>query len=104
MQQPRSRQEYLDLVDELTYEMDDLLRCAEDEDDVEPEFSAKMPLYRDLMAAIRNHRADVAAGRHRFADGKDLPFFAEARQHHAYIPFFIMIEALNGAHKAGLRD
>jgi hypothetical protein len=103
MQQPRTRQEYLDLADQLVDEMEDLLRCADDEDETESEFSSQIPLYRDLLAAIRSHRAAVAAGSHAFADGRDLPFFAEARQRRAFIPFFVMIEALNGAHKAGLR-
>ncbi|HEX9627632.1 MAG TPA: hypothetical protein VGA00_11900 [Acidiferrobacterales bacterium] len=103
MQQPRTQQEYLELADQLIDEMEDLLRCADDEDESENEFSTQIPAYRELLAAIRNHRTAVAAGGHAFADGKDLPFFVEARRRRAFIPFFILIEALNGAHKAGLR-
>lgn len=104
MHQPRSRHEYLDLVDQLIYEMEDLLRCAEDESESEPEFSTQLELYHELLTAIRNHRDAVAAGRHGFADGKDLPFFAEARARRVFLPFFVMIEALNSAHKAGLHS
>ncbi|OGI58968.1 MAG: hypothetical protein A2V58_00630 [Candidatus Muproteobacteria bacterium RBG_19FT_COMBO_61_10] len=101
MYQPKTTEDYLELVDQAIFEVQDLVRCAEEEDDGIVEFAAQLPVYRELAEALQTLRAEVAAGTHKFGDKQDLPFMHLVRQWRSRIPFHVLLGALNTAHKEG---
>ena len=66
MHQPKTPAQYLELVDQAIFEVEDLLRCAEDEEGGIVEFASQMPVYQELLAELKALRAAVAAGQHAF--------------------------------------
>ncbi len=101
MYQPKTTEDYLELVDQAIFEVEDLIRCAEEEDDSIVEFAAQLPVYRELAQALQTLRAEVEAGTHTFGDKQDLPFMQLVRQWRSRIPFHVLLGALNTAHKEG---
>jgi hypothetical protein len=101
MQPPKNPAEYLELVDQAIFEVGDVMRCAEEEDDGIVEFASHLSVYRELEAELKKLHAEVAAGTHAFGGGKDLPLMAIARPRRSHIPFFILLGSLNTVHKEG---
>jgi hypothetical protein len=101
MPQPTTPAEYLELVDQAIFEVEDLVRCAEEEDDAVVEFASRMPVYQELLTHLRELYAAVAAGTHAFGGKKDLPFMTLVRQHRSRIPFHTLLGTLNTLHKEG---
>ena len=101
MYQPKTTEDYLELVDQAIFEVEDLIRCAEEEDDGIVEFAAQLPVYQELAQALKTLRAEVAAGTHTFGGKQDLPFMPLVRQWRSRIPFHVLLGALNTAHKEG---
>jgi hypothetical protein len=101
MYQPQTPAEYLDLVNQVIFEIDDLIMCAEDEGEGDLEFTSQLPLFQQLARDVRQLQADLQAGRHTFVDGSDLPFMAAVRRARARIPFMALLDALNVSHRKG---
>ncbi len=101
MYQPKTTEDYLELLGQAIFEMEDLIRCAEEEDAGIAEFASQMPVYLELTQALQTLRAEVVAGTHKFGDKQDLPFMPLVRQWRSRIPFHILLGALNTAHKEG---
>ena len=101
MYQPKTIEDYLELVDQAIFEVEDLIRCAEEEDDGIAEFAAQLPVYQELVQGLQTLRAEVEAGTHTFGDKQDLPFMHLVRQWRSRIPFHVLLGALNTAHKEG---
>ena len=101
MHQPQSPEEYLDLIEQAQFEVEDLLRCAEEEGDGLQEFGARIPIYQQLGAALGVLHGEVADGSHDFGSGEDLAIMPVARQWKAYIPFHGLLETLNTVHRSG---
>ena len=101
MYQPKTPAQYLELVDQAIFEVEDLLRCAEDEEGGIVEFASQMPVYQELLAELKALRAAVAAGQHAFGVKQDLPFMPLVRQWRSRIPFYTLLGSLNTAHKEG---
>lgn len=100
---PKTRDDYLDLVDQAIFEVEEIMRCAEDEGDPEDsEFSDMMPVFEDLSAGLKKLHGDLLQGRHVFGDGRDLPFMAPLDKWKSRIPFFYLLTVLNTVHKQGL--
>ena len=53
MYQPKTPAQYLELVDQAIFEVEDLLRCAEDEEGGIVEFASQMPVYQELLAELK---------------------------------------------------
>ncbi len=102
MYTPKNVDEYLDLVDQAIYETEELLLCAGDEAEAyDYDFSEIMPVFEELLRALKKLHADILAGTHAFADESDLAFMPLVRQYRERIPFRALLEALNTAHRAG---
>lgn len=101
---PTSINEYLDLIDQAIFEVEDVLMCAADEGDEDWEFSDLLPVYQQLVAELKRLHGAVQGGRHVYANGTDLPFMALVRRHQERIPFSSLFEALNRTHLAGIRE
>jgi len=105
MTKPRTQaqDEYLDLVDQAIFEVEDFLMCAEDEGDPEDnEYSDILPVYEQLSKELKMLHADVLQGRHDIGKGEDLPFMPLVSQWKNRIPFHALLAALNHAYKTGL--
>ncbi len=85
---PKTKDEFLDLVDQAIYETDEIMMCAADEGDPEDyQYSAMLPLFEQLRRELRTLHAAVVEGRHVFADGSDLSFMPLVRKWRDHIPF-----------------
>ncbi|MDA8362566.1 MAG: hypothetical protein M0Z84_01855 [Gammaproteobacteria bacterium] len=101
MHQPQSLEEYLDIIEQAQFEVEDLLRCAEEEGDGLQEFGARIPIYQQLAAALDRLHAEVADGSHEFGNGQDLAMMPLVREWKTYIPFHGLIETINTVHRSG---
>jgi hypothetical protein len=101
MPEPRNPDEYLKLVDEAIFEIGELMRCAEDEDDSVVEFGRLVPIYQQMMRDLSALRAEVAGGTHAYGGTEDLPFMSAVKQNRALIPIGPLLEMVNRCHKAG---
>lgn len=101
MYKPKTPAEYLELVEQAIFEVQDLVRCAEEEDGGIEEFASQLPVYRELAEGLQKLRAEVVAGAHVFGGKQDLPFMALVRQWRSRIPFHVLLGSLNTAHKEG---
>ncbi|MHB8741507.1 MAG: hypothetical protein ACYC9L_00105 [Sulfuricaulis sp.] len=99
---PRTQDEYLDLVDQAIFEIEDVLMCAEDEGDPEDqEFSDILPVYEQLLRDIKKLHADVQQGRQAIGTGEDLPFMSQVTKWKERIPFQELLATLNYIYKTG---
>jgi hypothetical protein len=102
MMTPRNQDEYLDLVDQAIFEIEDVLMCAQDEGDPDDsEFSDILPVYERLSRELKKLHADVLQGKEVIGRGEDLPFMPLATQWKDRIPSYEVLVALNHSHKTG---
>lgn len=101
MQQPQTPEQYLDLIEQAQFEVEDLLRCAEEEGDGIQEFASQIPVYQQLSVALRHLHAEVADGSHVYGEGEDLTIMPLGRQWKNRIPFYALVETLNTTHRSG---
>jgi hypothetical protein len=103
MPEPRNPEEYIRLVDEAIFEVEELVRCAEDEEDGAMEFSRLVPEYRRMIVDLKSLRMEVEAGTHTFGTGADLPFMETVKNNRALVPIAPLLEMLNSFHRAGFQ-
>lgn len=99
MNDPRTMDEYLDLVHQAVYEVDELRACVDD--DME-EMEAYMPFVEQLDAQLRALFNTMTDGSYTFPGDTDLPFMAVVRRYGAQIPFKTLLETINRIHRRGL--
>ncbi|MDH3242825.1 MAG: hypothetical protein OEY27_04300 [Gammaproteobacteria bacterium] len=100
---PRTRDEFLDLVDQLIFEIEEVVMCAGDEGDPEDsEFSDLLPVYELLSKDLKQLHADIMQGRHVFGENRDLPFMPLVNKWKARLPFHNLFATLNLANRQGL--
>lgn len=100
---PKTADEFLDLVDEAIYEIDEIMMCAADEGDPEDsQYSELLPLFEQIHRELKALHAAVIEGRHVFADGADLRFMPLMQPWRERIPFRDVLETLNQVHKTGV--
>jgi len=101
---PRTRDEFLDLVDQLIFEIEEALMCAQDEGDPEDsEFSDLLPLYEQLSADLKKLHAEIMQGRHVFGADQDLPFMPLVNKWKERLPFYSLFATINIVNRQGLR-
>ncbi len=101
MHQPQSLEEYLDLIEQAQFEVEDLLRCAEEEGDGLQEFGARIPVYQQIAAALGQLYREVSGGSHDFSTSTDLAIMPVVRQWKRDIPFHGLLEVINTVHRSG---
>jgi hypothetical protein len=100
---PKTRDEFLDLVDQLIFEMEEVLMCAQDEGDPEDSvFSDLLPVYEQLTGDLKKLHAEVMQGRHAFGGDHDLSFMPLVNKWKERLPFYNLFETLNAVNKQGL--
>ncbi len=98
MRRPKTVEEYVNLVKDAVFEVDDLRACLEYElDDL-----TKFPVFLDPLAqGVKALYQSMQAGTYAWGR-EDLPFMAVMKKHELEIPFTELLELINETHKRGL--
>lgn len=102
MQKPRNVDEYLDLIDQAIFELDELIMCAEDENDGEAEFSILRPDLQQILDGLRALLDEIKGGGYVIGRDQDLPFMPVVQKVRRSLPIAGLIDTINLAHKKGL--
>jgi hypothetical protein len=102
MQEPRTITQYLELVDEVLFEIGELIACAEEEGDAEAPLADPLPVYQQLAHGLRQLQAEVRDGSARLGGGEDLAIMPLVKQWKRRLPFAAEIDMLNLCYKRGL--
>lgn len=95
-------EEFVDLVHQAVYEVDELRACMEDEEDYDMERYA--PFIDALDASLRQLYDDILSGNYSGAgQGGDLPFMKIVNRFERDIPFRDLLKTINAAHRKGWR-
>lgn len=99
MKNAKDFNQFIDLVHEAVYEVDELRACLEHDDD---EAARYVPFLDDLDAMLRELHASMTSGRYPGAgQGGDLPFMTLFKKHERNIPFRELLRAINATHREG---
>jgi hypothetical protein len=94
-------EEFVDLVHQAVYEVDELRACFE-EDEYDMERYA--PFIDALDASLRQLYDDIISGNYAGAGmGGDLPFMKIVNRFERDIPFRDLLKTINAAHRKGWR-
>lgn len=98
MYEPKTMDEYIDLVHQAIYDIDDLRACSEDDmDEMESQ-----PFLEPLDTQLRKLYEDMIGGSYVFPADTDLPFMAIVDKWGRLIPFRALLVAINKVHRNGL--
>jgi hypothetical protein len=100
MKQPKTVDEYIDLVHQAVYEVDELMSIFGDDAEA---YEGVIPLVAQLDAELRKMYDDMISGRYEFdPNGPDLPFMALADKIGRYMTFKPLLSVINQTHRYGL--
>jgi len=100
MKTPATWDEYLDLVHQAVYEIDEMRACIdEDAGDEDAELYAQFNEPLDIH--LRKLFDDMISGRYQFPGDTDLPFMAVVQRFVRAIPFRLLLETINRTHRTG---
>lgn len=99
MKRPKTADEYVDLVHQAVYEIDEFRTGL----DYEPE-NAEMfgPFIEHLDGMVRKVYDDMISGKYEWGFGEDLPFMPLVVKYGRFIPFQRLLMTINETHKNGL--
>jgi len=102
MYKPKNVDDYVELINQALFEIEDLIMCADDEGDGDTEFSTMMPDLRVIEAGLKALHAEILGGDYVIGRGEDLPFMPVVQKVRKRLPIVVLIDAINNAHKKGL--
>lgn len=98
---PKTWDEYLDLVHQAVYEVDELKSCLVDEDELDD-----AALYNQFLGPLdvelRKLFDAMTSGKYQFPAAEDLSFMPMVQKYGRFIPFRGLLETINKAHREGL--
>ena len=97
MHAPADMDEYIDLVHQAIYEIDELNACIEDDAE---EMEHYLAFIQPLDVQLRELYNDMTSGKY-LPGGADLPFMTIVRKFGAQIPFKQLLEVINATHRRG---
>jgi len=98
--QPKTIDEYIDLMHQAVYEVDELRVIIGDEED---RYAAIIPVVDALDQQLRKMYDDILSGRYQFdPNGPDLPCMALADKLGKHMPFKPLLKIINHTHRFGL--
>lgn len=103
MHKPQNVDDYIELIDQAIFEIDELFACAEDEGDDDTEFTAMTPVLRQIEAALKSLRAEIEGGEYAIGGGADLPIMKVVNEVRRRLPIVTLIDDTNRTHKNGFR-
>lgn len=98
---PKNVDDYVELVNQALFEIEDLILCAEDEGEDDNEFSMMKPDLRVIEAGLKALHAEILGGDYVIGRGEDLPFMPVVQKVRKRLPIVTLIDAINSAHKKG---
>jgi hypothetical protein len=101
MKNPTTWDEYLDLVHQAVYEIDEMRACI-DEDSGDEDAELYAQFIDPLDMHLRKLFDDMISGRYQFPGNTDLPFMAVVQRFGRAIPFRLLLETINRTHRQGL--
>jgi hypothetical protein len=93
--------DYLELINQAMFEIDDLILCAEDEGDGDTEFSTMTRDLRVIEAGLKASHAEILSGNYVIGRGEDMPCMPVVQKVRKRLPIVTLIDAINSAHKKG---
>ena len=100
MHAPKTWDDYVDLIHQAVYEVDELKTCFEEDDE---EMEHYLTFLDPLDVLLRKLYDDVISGHYGYSRDEDLPFMAVVKQFGRHIPFRALLVAINDAHRAGVK-
>ena len=104
MRKPKNVDDYLELVDQAMFEVGDLIASAEYESDSDTAFSSLLPELSRIEAGLKALWEEIKSGNYVIGRGDDLPFMSIVAEHREQLPIAGLLDAINLAHKRGLKD
>ncbi|MBT9613970.1 MAG: hypothetical protein IV108_11975 [Burkholderiales bacterium] len=101
MNDPKTWDEYLDLVHQAVYEIDEMRACI-DEDAGDEDAEIYIQFIDPLDAQLRKLFDDMTSDRYEFQHDTDLPFMAIVKRYGRAIPFRTLLETINRTHRKGV--
>jgi len=99
MKAPKTLDEYIDLVHQAVYEVDELRACIEDDmEEMEASLAFIDPLDHQLRALFDS----MVSKTYSFPSETDLPFMSILQMYGPVIPFKRLLEVINTTHRHGL--
>ena len=98
MKSPSDWDEYLDLVHQAVYEVDELKACMDDDMEMEDGYAQ---FIEPLDVQLRKLFDDMTSGRYQFPSNTDLPFMVVVQKFGRAIPFRALLETINRTHREG---
>ncbi len=99
MKRPKTADEYIDLVHQAVYEIDEFRSGLEYEPENAEVFG---PFIEQLDAQVRQVYDDMVAGHYQWGFGEDLPYMTLVVRYGRFIPFQRLLLLINDTHKEGL--
>lgn len=100
MKNPKTVDEYIDLVHQAVYEVDELRAVVEDDEDRR---SMILPWVDAMDKELRAMYDSMVDGSYKFdPNGPDLPFMAIIKRFGPSIPFKPLLNVINHTHRFGL--
>ncbi len=99
MKKPTTYEEYVDLVHQAVYEVDEMRASIE----YEPEYMERWSGLLDLLdRVLRKMYDEMVADTYQFPTGRDLPYMQAINRYGADFPFKHLLLRINETHKNGL--
>ena len=100
MKRPKTADEYIDLMHQAVYEVDELSSIMDEESD---EFAPFRPYINLLDSQLRKMYDDMLSGAYRFdPNGAELPFMDVVRRLGQRLPFGSLLKVIDETHRLGL--
>lgn len=100
MKRPKTADEYVDLMHQAVYEVDELRSIMDEESE---EFTPFRPYIDLLDRQLRKMYDDMLTGTYRFdPNGPELPFMEVVRKLGPRLPFGNLLKVIDATHRLGL--
>lgn len=100
MKRPKTADEYVDLMHQAVYEVDEIRSIMEEDSD---EFAPFKPYIEQLDTQLRQMYDDMLTGKYRFnPNGPELPFMAVVHKLGPRLPFGNLLKVIDQTHRQGL--
>lgn len=104
MSGPRSEEEFIKLLDDIIFDVEEVIASAEYEGDTITDLTDLLPIYEQIGEHLRRLMVSVKSGEHEFGSGKDLPIMEAVVKWRLKIPFAHALSVLNDVQKKSLDD
>ncbi len=102
MPEPTTLDEFLALLDDALFEMEDLRAAAEYEDGSERDLGEMLPVFEEIEAGLKQLRTGLKDGSRKPGSGQDLPFMGLVHHWKVRIPIARLLERINDLQRKGL--